>query len=248
MPCWNMRKPKDRKEISELFSEIATSYDRLNHLLSFNLDRWWRRRLAELANSKPGAFILDLCTGTGDVALRLARRGAEQVIGVDLSDQMLKLCRAKLKQQGLESRVFLLKADALNLPFKDEVFDVVTLGFGLRNLLERERAVSEIVRVLKRGGRALALEFSLPKVRPFRRLYCWYLRWGISFLGGILSCSREAYRYLYASILEFSRLDVLKLFEAAGLSKLFHLRLNLGIVSIYQGQKEGNGTLLPHRS
>ena len=248
MLCWNMRKPKDRKELGELFSGIAGSYDRLNHLLSFNLDRRWRRRLTELADSKPGALVLDLCTGTGDVALSIARRGAEQVIGVDLSDQMLKLCRAKLKQQGLESRVFLLKADALNLPFKDEVFDVVTLGFGLRNLLERERAVSEMVRVMKKGGRALVLEFSLPKVQPFRQLYRWYLRWGIPFFGGALSRSREAYHYLYASILEFSQLDVLKLFEAAGLSELFHLRLNLGIVSIYQGQKEGNGTLLPHRS
>lgn len=248
MPCWSMRKLKDRKELGELFSEIATSYDRLNHLLSFNLDRWWRRKLARLADSKPGAFVLDLCTGTGDVALSLARRGAEQVIGVDLSDQMLKLSRAKLKKKRLESRVFLLKADALNLPFKDEVFDVVTLGFGLRNLLERERAVSEMVRVLKRGGRVLVLEFSFPKMRPFRQLYRWYLRRAIPFFGGALSRSREAYHYLYASILEFSRLDVLKLFEAAGLSELFQLRLSLGIVSIYQGRKEGNGNFLPHRS
>ncbi len=243
-----MRTSLDKKETAELFSHIADSYDLLNHLLSFNLDRRWRGKLAKLAGSRPGALVLDLCTGTGDVALRLAQKDAKQVIGIDMSDRMLHLNRAKAARAGLRSKEALLKADALNLPFKANVFDGVTVGFGLRNLPERDRAVSEMARVLKKGGWCLVLEFSLPRNWLFSRIYHLYLRRVIPLLGGLLSRSREAYEYLYASILEFSRLDVLALMEAAGLSGLSCTRLSGGLVSLYQGKKEDDGTLLSHCS
>jgi demethylmenaquinone methyltransferase/2-methoxy-6-polyprenyl-1,4-benzoquinol methylase len=185
--------PQDRR----LFAKIARRYDFLNHLFSLNIDQAWRRRLVQLAEAQPGDKILDVCVGTGDIAIRFARgNGVGHITGVDLTDEMLRIARRKAEANKIASKITLLKGDGLNLPFSDNSFDIVSIGFGLRNLGHPQRGISEMVRVLRPDGRLLILEFSPPEDGLVGRLYNLYLNTVIRAVGGIISGSAEAYRYL----------------------------------------------------
>jgi len=231
--------PKNKSDTPEMFSQIAHRYDLLNHLLSMNIDRVWRKQLVRMAEAPGGARILDAATGTADVAIAFADALPDcSVAGVDLSEGMLAIGREKIAKRKLGDRVQLHMGDVMKLPYADGEFDVVTIAFGLRNLPGYDTGISEMTRVLKPGGRLLVLEFS-PPTHGFRlKLYGFYLRRIIPFVGGIVSGSRSGYRYLASSIGDFPRRDsVVELMQGADLDRVRAERLTGGIAYIYRGER-----------
>ncbi|RME89871.1 MAG: bifunctional demethylmenaquinone methyltransferase/2-methoxy-6-polyprenyl-1,4-benzoquinol methylase UbiE, partial [Verrucomicrobia bacterium] len=182
--------------VRDLFGSIARRYDLLNDLQSFGLHRWWKRRLVREARPAPGRRLLDVCCGTGDVALRLARAGAE-VTGLDFSEPMLAVARRRA-DPGL--RVEFVQGDALALPFEDGRFDAVTIAYGLRNLADPQAGLREMARVTRPGGRLLILDFGKPARPWWRGLYFAYLRLAVPMLGRLFSGDREAYAYILESL------------------------------------------------
>jgi demethylmenaquinone methyltransferase/2-methoxy-6-polyprenyl-1,4-benzoquinol methylase len=237
----NRPKPVDSSPAGQkrLFSAIAGRYDFLNHLLSLNIDKRWRRKLVEIAGAGEDQSILDVCTGTGDLAIRFAKaKEKSRLWGVDQSQEMLHLARRKIGQKKLSDRIKLLEADALKLPFQDGYFDIVGVAFGLRNIGQHQRAIREMVRVLKKGGRLLILEFSPPGGNLFSRTYRFYLNNSIQAVGGIISGSSDAYRHLSCSIAEFPQPEeIVRLMEQEKLKNIRLISLTGGIVCIYRGEK-----------
>lgn len=222
-----------------MFDRIAHRYDLLNHLLSGNRDFAWRRGVAELLPDKDCQTVLDLATGTGDQLLALYESGKVKTgIGLDLAEKMLELGRQKISGRGLTPQLELRQGDAEAIPFETGTFDAVTMSFGIRNVIDVEDTLREILRVLVPGGRALILEFSLPCNRLIRKLYLFYLRHVLPVLGGLISGERGAYRYLNQTIESFpSGEDFCSLMLRAGYSRVEFKPLTLGIASIYLGEK-----------
>jgi len=227
-------------EIAQMFSQIAHSYDRANHMLSFNRDRAWRRIVVQQAAPKPGERLLDLCTGTGDVAIEFAKACPKiEIVGLDLSQEMLRVAQKKLAQLSLDHRVQLVQGDALELPFAENSFEIVTIAFGLRNLPDRTRVLKEIHRVLSPGGRAFIVEFSLPQSSLVRLVYLPYLRYIVPIVGGMVSGSRAPYEYLRNSIEHFpDRAQILAELYEAGFRPVGYRDLTCGVATLYWGEKE----------
>lgn len=228
-----------------MFSEIAHRYDLLNHMLSLNIDKRWRKRLVGAAAAAHGARILDACTGTADVAIEFAKAIPDsRVVGIDRSQGMLAVGRDKLVRSGLDDRVELCEGDVLDLPFDDGEFDAVTIAFGLRNLPDYARGVSEMARVLRPGGRLLVLEFAPPTHGLYLKAYNFYLQNLLPVIGGVVSGSWKAYRYLASSIGDFLPKDrILELMRAEGLANVGAQTMAGGITHIFCGeQKTGRGT------
>jgi len=228
----------DKTRTPRMFSAIARRYDLLNHVLSGNVDRRWRRSLVECAQTRAGDDVLDVATGTADVAIEFVRRArAASITGVDLSPGMLDVGRRKLERAGLSDRIRLVEGDALSLPFENRSFDVVTIAFGLRNLPDYGRGVAEMARVLRPGGRLVVLEF-LPPRGAALLAYRAYLATFLPLAGRLISGSGEAYGYLAASIREFlDPSEVEALLAAAGLARVESRRLTAGIAGLYRGVK-----------
>lgn len=219
-----------------MFSEIAPRYDLLNRLLSFGADLRWRRRAVELALERHPGRILDLATGTGDLALLLKRQAPKaEVVGADFAPPMLELARKKARERGLEVRF--LEADALALPFPDGHFEAITIAFGFRNFADYERALKELYRVLAPGGRLVILEFPPPPTGAFGLVYRLYFQRVLPLLGGLISGSFGAYRYLPESVEAFPPPEALKaLMEEAGFSVRYEV-LTFGVAAIHVGDK-----------
>ncbi|MFQ5512026.1 MAG: bifunctional demethylmenaquinone methyltransferase/2-methoxy-6-polyprenyl-1,4-benzoquinol methylase UbiE [Candidatus Krumholzibacteriia bacterium] len=228
-----------KHETPEMFTEIARTYDLLNHVLSLNVDRLWRRDLIRLAEAPDDGCVLDACTGTADVAIGFASRlRSGRVFGVDLSAGMLGAGHDKLARRNLNGRVRLVESDVLALPFRDGSFDAVTIAFGLRNLPDYRKGVAEMARVLRPGGKLAILEFCPPAGGLPLRAYNFYLRRVLPFIGGLVSGSSGAYRYLASSIGDFlSCEEVHELVRSAGLKGFQAKRMTGGIAYIYRGEK-----------
>ncbi len=226
-------------EVAQMFSKIARRYDLANHVLSLNRDRAWRRALVEQAAPKPGERLLDLCTGTGDVAIEFAQAcPGLQIVGLDLSEEMLRVAREKCARLGLDERVQLVQGDALRLPFPDDSFEIVTIAFGLRNLPDRTEGLREIHRVLSGGGRVLILEFSVPQSFLARSVYLPYLRYIVPWVGGLIAGAGTSYRYLRDSILSFpDRAQILEELYKTGFRPVGYRDLTFGIATLYWGGK-----------
>jgi demethylmenaquinone methyltransferase/2-methoxy-6-polyprenyl-1,4-benzoquinol methylase len=233
--------PIPKSETPGMFSEIAPHYDLLNHVLSLNIDRLWRRKLVRMANVPKSGSVLDVCTGTGDVAIAFGRRlEYGSVAGLDMSGEMLGIGQAKLRKRRLAGRVSLFEGDALLLPFASGSFDAATVAFGLRNLPDYEQGVREMVRTLKPRGRLLILEFCPPNGKLSLKAYDFYLRNVLPVVGGLVSGSRRAYRHLASSIGDFmTRDEILAMLTGAGLQSVRARRLTGGIAYIYYGEKPG---------
>ena len=236
---------KSGRAIREMFAGVAPRYDLLNHVLSGALDVWWRRRAAAALAPRAGEEILDLCCGTGDQALALTRRGA-RVVAADFCLPMLALARGKLARPGGNGRPSprdsgrprLATADALALPFPDRRFAGATVSFGLRNVADLDRALTEICRVLEPRGRVAFLEFALPESRLLRRPYLFYFRRVLPRLGALLSPRGSAYAYLPSSVVEFpQRRGFTRRMEAAGFEEARWRDLSGGTVCLYTGRK-----------
>ena len=223
------------EQVARMFNGIAHRYDFLNHFLSLGIDRRWRRRALSLLKAERPALILDVATGTADMAILACRRlGTPLVEGVDIAEGMLARGRQKLRTAGLEQRVRLQVADSEALPFPDAHFDAVMSAFGVRNFEHLEKGLAEMSRVLKPGGKAVVLEFSSPTVFPVKQLYNLYFRYITPFIGKWVSRSGEAYSYLPASVSAFPQgARMTALFEQNGFQSATCTPLTFGICSVY---------------
>jgi len=228
-----------KEYLVNLFGTVHQRYDLLNHVLSLYLDKGWRKSLVEQTHSVHLRKILDVCTGTGDLAIELARRYPDtQIIGIDISDQMLKIGIGKIQRAGLNGRILLQQSDLFHLPFKDQVFEAVSIGFGFRNLHNFRGGIKEMVRVLKKDGVLLILELTLPQAPLLRKIHLFYLRNILPKIGGLISGSKSSYEYLSSSIIAFPTKDeVMEFLKAEGLSEVQHIPLSGGISSIFKGKK-----------
>jgi len=225
--------------VQQMFSRIARRYDFLNHLLSFGLDRRWRQRtaLAVAAGlTSNSSRALDLCCGTGDLALELAQVSKGRVVGVDFAHPMLVRAGEKAQRQAM--LLSLLEADALRLPFADDSFDVVTVAFGFRNLADYRRGLAEILRVLRPGGQAGILEFALPKGKVFGQLYRLYFRRMLPLIGRVVSGVSGPYSYLPLSVERFPDADEFAVWmEASGFVEVGYEVWTAGTVALHRGSK-----------
>lgn len=226
-----------QKNVIEMFDGIAPQYDRLNHLLSFGIDRRWRHKTSRLVARWHPAKILDVATGTADLAIQLALDLPQaEIIGIDLSEKMMDLGLEKIAARHLASHIHLECGDACDLPFPDDSFDAVTVAFGLRNFSDMERGLQEMVRVCRPLGLVVVLEFSHPTLAIVRIPYLWYSRRLIPRIGRSLSGHPHAYRYLPSSIEAFpSAAEVANKLSQAGLNDLRSIRLSGGIATIHYG-------------
>ncbi len=223
-----------------MFDRISPRYDLLNHVLSFGQDILWRRKLARNAGLSESTEVLDLATGTGDllIALLKAHRPLKRAVGLDFSENMLAICRQKLEKRGLDSDVELMTADACETGLPDGSFDLATIGFGIRNTADVPATLREIHRLLKPGGKAIILEFSMPGNRFIYRLYAFYLRRAVPLIGGLISGDRGAYAYLDSSIEAFHNPEQFtQTLKDAGFSTINATPLTLGVAHIYAGVK-----------
>jgi demethylmenaquinone methyltransferase/2-methoxy-6-polyprenyl-1,4-benzoquinol methylase len=224
--------------VRRLFGTIADRYDLVTVVLSYGRDRAWKRRLNTLSDVRPGMRTLDLACGTGDITFELARRGA-RTIGLDITPRMIALARQKQDDRGPARARFLI-GDMIALPFPAAAFDVVTTGYGLRNVPDLDRALDEIRRVLKPGGQFLSLDFDRPPGRLFRALYLTYLTIAGSILGWLLHGDPETYRYIPASIRRYpGAAAVAERLRARGFANARHIRVLGGLMAIHTATLDG---------
>jgi demethylmenaquinone methyltransferase/2-methoxy-6-polyprenyl-1,4-benzoquinol methylase len=225
-----------RRYVRSLFATIADRYDLITVVLSFGQDRRWKRRLVRLAAPRSDQAVLDLATGTGDIAFAVGRH-SRHVIGLDVTLRMIELAKAKAGGPSMDAPRFLV-ADMVALPFRNESFDLVTTGYGLRNVPDLQAAIGEIRRVLKPGGQTLSLDFNRPANALVRAVYLRYLALVGGALGWILHRDPDTYRYIPASIQLYpGAAGVARLMEAAGLTRVRHFRVLGGLMTIHRGYK-----------
>jgi demethylmenaquinone methyltransferase/2-methoxy-6-polyprenyl-1,4-benzoquinol methylase len=229
---------KKKEKIQKMFNDISGRYDFLNHFLSLGVDFSWRRKFVnQLSHYKPH-HILDVATGTGDLALLISTLEPEHVTGIDIAGNMLAIAKQKATQKHLQDRLTFEEGDAEDLPFPDEVFDAVTVAFGVRNFEDLERGLSEMKRVMKTGGVMMILEFSHPASFPWKQLYGFYSKHMIPFIGKIVSRNKQAYSYLPESVSAFpSGKDFLDILEKVGMKNVSQRSLTFGVATIYTGEK-----------
>lgn len=231
----------DNHTIEQLFDGIAPDYDRMNHLMSFNADRRWRRMAVRHVVDISGPLqVLDLATGTGDFAIAIAQKlpTGGHVTGIDLSEKMLELGQGKVIVEGLSGRVTLLRGNAEQLPFADNSFDRVSVAFGVRNYEDLNQGLSEACRVLRSGGKLVVLELSYPDNRLLLWCYKLYALKVLPWLGGLISGDRTAYTYLPESILRFPKGPAfIVLLREAGFGHVTEKRLTFGVCRMYVAEK-----------
>lgn len=227
-----------KSQIRTMFDNIAPTYDRLNHLLSMNVDRLWRRRTVRLVAGQSPSAVLDVATGTGDLALALARKLPEaRICGVDLSAEMLKVAAEKLAGKGFP-QIELSQGDAEHLGFADETFDAVTVAFGVRNFEDIPAGLREMHRVLRPGGIVAVLELATPRSKAFGTLYNGYSHAVLPRIGGLVSSDAKAYEYLPASVDEFPSPErFTDMMREAGFAECRFESQSFGIATIFIGRK-----------
>ena len=223
----------------EMFTSIAPRYDFLNRLLSVGQDKYWRQRAIDLLDPMGKERILDVATGTGDMAIEVAKRNLSvQIFGIDFSQRMLDLGRIKIARNGYNQAVSLQIGSGECLPFADESFDGVICAFGIRNFADVQLGLREFFRVLKPGGRVVVLEFSIPQNQFLKTAYEWYFNIILPKIGNIISGHSNAYSYLPESVANFpSQKKFIKWIEKIGFKKVSFSELTFGIVSIHRGYK-----------
>ncbi len=192
-----------KQQVTQMFDTISGNYDGLNRVISFGIDIKWRNRVVAILKKKNPNKILDIATGTGDLAINLVKTGAEQIIGLDISKGMLEVGKKKVAEKGLDTTIEMIVGDSENLPFDDNTFDAVTVAFGVRNFENLEKGLAEIYRVLKPSGTFVVLETSVPTKSPFKQGYWFYTKNILPLIGKMFSKDRSAYTYLSESAAVF---------------------------------------------
>lgn len=223
--------------VIEMFDGISPHYDLLNHLLSLGIDRGWRRKTSKLVAQRHPSTILDVATGTADLAIRMAKDNPTAIItGIDLSEKMLEIGHTKLGKKKLDQRIALEKGDGANLPFTDHSFDAVTMAFGIRNFADREAGLREMVRVCRDKGLVAILEFSHPSSSWLATPYRWYSKTLLPWLGRLVSKHPTAYSYLPSSVAAFpARETFAAMLRKSGLIQVTFRELTGGIATLYYG-------------
>ena len=227
-----------KEQVAQMFDNISGNYDFLNHFLSLGIDKGWRKKVVKMASLVPHDAIMDVATGTADLAIALSTLQPSKITGVDISAGMLRVGDQKIKKKGLDNMITLTQADSENLPFESNSYDLVTVAFGVRNFEHLDKGLAEIYRVLKPGGRILVLEFSQPESFPFKQLYRFYFKHILPRVGKMVSKDASAYTYLPESVDAFpygkAFLDRL---QAVSFSGGVAKKLTFGIASIYSACK-----------
>ena len=227
-----------KKQVEQMFDNISHKYDFLNHFLSMGIDKGWRRKIIRMMQADKPRDILDVATGTGDLAVLEAQKipGA-RVTGFDLSQGMLDVAAEKVRKLGLDN-VELIRGDAENMPFPDNAFDAITVAFGVRNFENLEKGLAEMLRVLRPGGKAYILEFSQPERFPFKQAYGFYSKTLLPFFGKVISGDSSAYTYLPESISVFPYgTDMMNILKKIGYQPLEHIPVTFGVATIYVAAK-----------
>lgn len=227
-----------KDQVADMFNNIAGKYDFLNHTLSMGIDKGWRKKaIAEIGKVNP-KIILDVATGTGDLAIAASELGPEKIIGIDIADQMLAVGRQKLKDQHLSDMISLQVGDSEALPFEDGHFDAITCAYGVRNFEHLEAGLKDMNRVLRKGGKVAILEFSRPKSFPVKQLYTFYFKYILPAFGKIVSKHSTAYAYLHESAMAFPEgKDFCKILERCGYKEAKARPLTFGITTLYTATK-----------
>jgi demethylmenaquinone methyltransferase / 2-methoxy-6-polyprenyl-1,4-benzoquinol methylase len=238
LPYKNTEKSK-KDQVAEMFDNVSVRYDFLNHFLSLGIDYYWRKKALNLLRSEKPKLILDVATGTGDFAIEaVGIVKPEKIVGVDISEGMMKLGREKIKKKNLDHIIELKYGDSENLPFDNNTFDAVTVSFGVRNFENLEKGLKNIYDVIRPGGTCLILEFSKPGSFPIKQLYNFYFKNILPLLGKIISKDRSAYTYLFESVQVFpDGNQFLDIFKSIGFKQTKWVPLAFGITSIYIGKK-----------
>ncbi|MEA3316351.1 MAG: bifunctional demethylmenaquinone methyltransferase/2-methoxy-6-polyprenyl-1,4-benzoquinol methylase UbiE [Bacteroidota bacterium] len=238
VPYKNQKSGK-KEQIANMFNSIARRYDFLNHFLSLGIDKFWRKRAIKyLLNINKESNILDVATGTGDLAIIAAKLNPKKIVGVDISEEMLVIGREKVAKKSLSDKIILLYGDSEKLEFPDNEFHAAMVAFGVRNFENLSDGIQEIYRVLKANRNFVVLEFSKPNIFPVKQLYNFYFKTILPFIGRFFSKDDSAYSYLPESVKNFpDNKEFIKLLEKSGFRNCSYNRLTFGIVTIYVGTK-----------
>ncbi len=227
-----------KEQVRTMFNDIAGKYDFLNHFLSAGIDKSWRRKVRKLLAPKKPEVILDVATGTGDLAIELAKLNPKTIVGIDIAADMLEVGKQKLKKKGLDNIIAMEQGDSEKIHFPDNRFDAVTVAFGVRNYENLHKGLKEMCRVLKPGGTVAILEFSKPHGFPVKNLYNFYFKNILPFIGKVVSKNSSAYTYLPQSVSQFPEdKDFLNAMVRAGFKNPQQNRLTFGIATLYSGTK-----------
>lgn len=227
-----------KAQVTQMFDAISGQYDRLNRVISLGIDQRWRRRLVKLVRAKNPESILDIATGTGDLAIALSRTGAKEIIGLDIAAAMLQVGKEKIRRKSLDDVITMVVGDSENLSFEDDRFDAITVAFGVRNFEDLDRGLREIYRVLKPGGTFAVLETAVPSRTPFKQGYHLYTRHILPLIGRIFSRDRRAYAYLSESAAAFPHGEAFNnILRKNGFIDVVDRPQSLGVASIYIASK-----------
>jgi demethylmenaquinone methyltransferase/2-methoxy-6-polyprenyl-1,4-benzoquinol methylase len=228
-----------KEQVAQMFDTISGNYDNLNRVISFGIDVKWRKKVLKIVADKNPETILDIATGTGDLAILLTQTNAKKIIGLDISAGMLDVGRKKIKELKLDSKIEMLLGDSENMPFEDNTFDAITVAFGVRNFETLEKGLSEILRILKPDGVFVILETSVPEKTPYKQGYAFYTKNILPLIGKIFSKDNNAYGYLQESAANFPYGEALNnILRKIGFIDIVALPQTYGVATIYSASKQ----------
>lgn len=227
------------EQVETMFNHIAPAYDRLNHTLSWGIDKLWRKKALRTLRAHAPQEMMDVATGTGDFAIQACRQlHPRRLVATDISEEMMRIGKEKVRKAQLEDRITFMREDCTRLSFPDGSFDAITVAFGIRNFEDLDRGLQEMRRVLRPGGKLVILELTTPERFPMKQLYAAYSRWVIPTIGRLLSHDRSAYVYLPSSIQAFPQGEIMKkVLQKNGFSSVIFRRLTCGICTLYTAEK-----------
>ena len=228
-----------KEQVAQMFDAISGNYDGLNRVISFGIDVKWRKKVVQLVSDKNPKIVLDIATGTGDLALLMTKTSAEKIIGLDISAGMLAVGREKIEAKNLSSKIEMLLADSENMPFENDTFDAITVAFGVRNFENLEKGLTEILRVLKPNGVFVILETSVPEKTPYKQWYQFYSRNILPLIGKLFSKDNSAYQYLSDSASVFPYGEALNnILRKIGFIEVIAMPQTFGVATIYSASKK----------
>jgi demethylmenaquinone methyltransferase/2-methoxy-6-polyprenyl-1,4-benzoquinol methylase len=228
-----------KEQVAQMFDTISENYDGLNKIISFGTDAKWKLKILKMVAAKKPSTILDIATGTGDLAILFATTSATEIIGLDISQGMLDIGKQKIEAQKLDRKIQMVLGDGENIPYPDNYFDVITVAYGVRNFEHLEKGLSEILRTLKPGGQFIILETSVPTKFPFKQGYFLYTNFVMPTIGKLFSKDKKAYAYLSNSAQNFPYGEVLNnILRKIGFIEVVHLPQTMGVATIYTASKK----------
>lgn len=228
-----------KEQVAQMFDAISENYDGLNKVISFGTDAKWKQKILKMVAAKQPSTVLDIATGTGDLAILFAKTSATEIIGLDISQGMLDIGKKKIEAQKLDTKIQMVLGDGENIPYADDYFDVITVAYGVRNFEHLEKGLSEILRTLKPGGQFIILETSVPTTFPFKQGYYVYTNFIMPTIGKLFSKDKKAYQYLSTSAQNFPFGEALNnILRKIGFIEVVHLPQTMGVATIYTASKK----------